>query len=277
MRTSLYDAIGVSNSSSTSEIRSALRALVRRFWAAPRDPSGDSEEALRFVSVAAGILTDDKRRDNYDVSLSPGVGAGPWRVLSASVRQSAAGHLTDVQSASAVDADVSQLSVDVARDVSLPGVEAFAENFPGETSRPVVWIIAAALAGLVFVSIAALALARQWASGPSVGFALGAVALALAALIGATTAQRARQTDGAQSLSHLAVIKWRRDGSVFIGVPPPQQDTAWLFRLRMAELTRSTNGYLVQSVPWRRVLARAFDLALSVWVVALFATLLWGL
>jgi hypothetical protein len=274
MRTSLYDAIGVSNSSSTSEIRAALRALVRRFWAVPRDPSGDSEEALRFVSLAAGILTDDRRRDNYDVSLSPGVGAGPWRVPSASARQSAVDHPTDLPSAAAIDVGVSQLSVDVARDVTLPSVEAFAENFPGETSRPIVGITAAALAAVVLVGIAALALAREWGAGPLVGLALGGAAVVLAALIGATTAQRACQSDGAQSLSHLAVIKWRRDGSVFVGVPPPQQDTAWLFRLRMAELTRSTNGYLVQPVPWRRVLARAFDLALSIWVVALLANLL---
>lgn len=274
MRTSLYDAIGVSNSSSTSEIRAALRALVRRFWAVPRDPSGDSEEALRFVSLAAGILTDDTRRDNYDVSLSPGVGTGPWRVPSASARQSAVDNPTDVPSAAAVDVGVSQLSVDVAREVTLPSVEAFAENFPGETSRPIVGITAAALVALVLVVIAALALAREWGGGPGVGLGLGAAAVALAALVGATTAQRARQHDGAQSLSHLAVIKWRRDGSVFVGIPPPQQDTAWLFRLRMAELTRSTNGYLVQSVPWRRVLARAFDLALSVWVVALLTNVL---
>ncbi len=274
MRTSLYAAIGVSNSSSTSEIRAALRALVRRFWAVPRDPSGDSEEALRFISLAAGILTDDRRRDNYDVSLSPGVGTGPWRVPFASARQSAADDPTDVPSAAAVDVGVSQLSVGVAREVTLPSVEAFAENFPGETSRPIVGITAAALVALVLVVIAALALAREWGGGPGVGLGLGAAAMAIAALIGATTAQRARQNDGAQSLSHLAVIKWRRDGSVFVGIPPPEQDTAWLFRLRMAELTRSTNGYLVQSVPWRRTLARAFDLALSVWVVALLANVL---
>lgn len=268
MRTSLYDAIGVGNGSAAGEIRSALRALVRRFWTVPRDPSGDSEEALRFISLAAAILTDDRRRDNYDASLSPGVGAGPWRIPVASARQSAIDE-PERRPSVVEESAISQLSVDIAQDVSLPSVEAFAENFPGEASRPVVWIAIASLIALVATVVGALLLARAVGHEVPVAAGIALIALVLAGILGANTAQRARQHEGGQSLSNLAVIKWRRDGSVFIGVPPPQQDTAWLFRLRVAELTRSTNGYLVQSLPWRRFLARAFDYSLL--ALALFS------
>ena len=77
MRNSLYDALEVNSSSSTHAIQAALRTVVRRFWAVPRDASGDSEEAVRFAALAAAILVDPVRRKDYDAALNPGVGAGP--------------------------------------------------------------------------------------------------------------------------------------------------------------------------------------------------------
>ncbi len=275
MRTSLYDAIGLSPGSSLAEIRAGLRALVRRFWSVPRDPSGDSEEALRFVSLAAAILTDEKRRDNYDASLSPGVGTGPWRIPTASARLSAIED-GDSQSPSDQEQLVSGLSVDAPKDLVLPSVEAFSENFPGESSRPLTWIVAASMFGILVALVGSLALAAQIAPGINLAAAIFGLLLLLATAIGAMTAQRAQQHQPGQSLSHLAVIKWRRDGSVFIGVPAPQQDTTWLFRLRLAELTRSNNGYLVQPAVWRRVMARAFDYSLvTLSLLILFEALAW--
>ena len=75
MRNSLYDALEVNSSSTIDGIKTALRVIVRRFWAVPRDASGDTEEAVRFVALAASILVDPVRRKGYDAVLNSGVAA----------------------------------------------------------------------------------------------------------------------------------------------------------------------------------------------------------
>ena len=92
-----------------------------------------------------------------------------------------------------------------------------------------------------------------------------AVAGALAGLLFAAALWlgRAREPAAAvASLSRLAIIKWRREGSIFIGLPPPQHDTAWIFKLRLMELTRSAAGFVTATNPWRRLVARLVDYSL---------------
>ncbi|MGL5002108.1 MAG: tetratricopeptide repeat protein, partial [Casimicrobium sp.] len=133
-----------------------------------------------------------------------------------------------------------------------------------------------------------------WSSG--VAYALGGVALIVAALLVFFTAALWMSTNNAMlvmlfvivlaivcatqtkifmtelagfTLSRLAVTKWRRESSVFVGNPPPQQDTAWIFRLRVMELTRSTSGFSSAPHFGLRVLARLADYALLAAVLLL--------
>ena len=87
MRNSIYDALEISASSSVAAVQAAVRTVVRRFWAVPRDASGDSEEAVRFAALAASILGNAVRRKDYDVALNPGVGSGPPGVCPSATRR----------------------------------------------------------------------------------------------------------------------------------------------------------------------------------------------
>ena len=266
MRNSLYDALEVSPSASTQTIKSALRGVVRRFWSVPRDASGDSEEAVRFAALAGAILVDRIRRKDYDAALNPGVGAGPWRLpIGGSAARDAAVLAGSTQSRILAEsgAEVSQLSVDASTPKSLPGVDALADPLPDGTawSSPLVWLgLAAALTLVVF---ACAWVVTVWFQGPiTYGLIAGVVAIA-ALLTGAFVLSRPKEAMGpAAGLSRLGIIKWRREGSVFIGVPPPQHDTAWIFKLRLMELTRSAAGFVTATNVQRRLFARFVDLSL---------------
>jgi hypothetical protein len=262
MRNSLYDALEVNSSSSVNAIQAALRAVVRRFWAVPRDASGDSEEAVRFAALAASILVDPVRRKDYDAALNPGVGAGPWRLPIAN-RESANDGSTNSRQMPDDAGEVSQLSIEAATPKSLPGVDALAETLPdGKAwSSPLVYVaLGAAFALLCF------ALSRPFHDWFSVSF-VEAIAIAGAATVvlyalAAWLSRRQELAGSAAGLSRLAIIKWRREGSIFIGAPPPQHDTAWIFKLRLMELTRSAAGFVTSSSPWRRFAARLVDYSL---------------
>ena len=266
MRNSLYDALEVNSSSTTDAIKVALRTVVRRFWAVPRDASGDSEEAVRFAALAASILVDPVRRKDYDAALNPGVGAGPWRLPIG--RHGGSGDAageggTHSRIMAEGGVEVSQLTIEAVVPKALPGVDALSESLPDGNAwaSPLMWAA---------FGIACLAL---WfaAARPFPGWfnlslvqallvALGAVAAAYA--VSAWLSRSQEVAVAAAGLSRLAIIKWRREGSIFIGTPPPQHDTAWIFKLRLMELTRSASGFVTSSNPWRRLAARLVDYAL---------------
>lgn len=66
-----YTVLGVSPDASQGEIRSAFRALVRRYHPDTRDDAKHptSDAALRSVLTAYGILRDPELRRQYDRSL----------------------------------------------------------------------------------------------------------------------------------------------------------------------------------------------------------------
>lgn len=262
MRNSLYDALEVHSSSSVDAIQAALRAVVRRFWAVPRDASGDTEEAVRFAALATSILVDPVRRKDYDAALNPGVGAGPWRLPIAS-RDAANEGGTQSRAFGDEGMEVSQLSIEATILRALPGVDALAEPLPdGKTwASPISWVVLA-LAWLLLW----YALTRpfpQWFELSSTEAGLIASGVMAVAFAMAAWMSRNQEVAGAAAvLSRLAIIKWRREGSIFIGAPPPQHDTAWIFKLRLMELTRSASGFVTSASPWRRLIARFIDYAL---------------
>src|SRR6478672_236531 len=74
MKATLYDALGISPTSSDEEVRAALRGLIRKYYAKTRDGQGNVEEALRFINHASRILGDSERRGRYDHELSRSAG-----------------------------------------------------------------------------------------------------------------------------------------------------------------------------------------------------------
>ncbi len=70
MKATLYDALGISPTSSDEEVRAALRGLIRKYYAKTRDGQGNVEEALRFINHASRILSDTERRERYDNELT---------------------------------------------------------------------------------------------------------------------------------------------------------------------------------------------------------------
>jgi len=266
MRNSLYDALEVSPSASTQTIQTALRGVVRRFWSVPRDASGDSEEAVRFAALAGAILVDRIRRKDYDAALNPGVGAGPWRLpIGGSAARDAAVEAGSTQSRILAESgsEVSQVSVEASTPKSLPGVDALADPLADGTAwaSPMVWLGLAV--ALMLVVLGCAWFVPVWFDGPvSYGFVSALVAVA-ALMMGAFALSRPKEAMGpAAGLSRLGIIKWRREGSIFIGAPPPQHDTAWIFKLRLMELTRSAAGFVTATNVQRRLFARLTDYAL---------------
>ena len=274
MRNSLYDALEVNSSSSTAVIQAALRTVVRRFWAVPRDASGDSEEAVRFAALAAAILVDPVRRKDYDAALNPGVGAGPWRLPIAGRQGGTASPEGATHSRIlAGDGDeLSQVATEAVLPKALPGVDALAEPLPDGTAwaSPLVWVALLAASSLLCYSLARAF--ADWSALSLTAALVSGVGCTVVVFAFASWMSRSQEVAGAAaSLSRLAIIKWRREGSIFIGAPPPQHDTAWIFKLRLMELTRSASGFVTAASPWRRLGARLIDYALI--AVVLYAAI----
>jgi len=73
MKPTLYEALGLSPSAADSEIKAALRRLVRRYYAKTRAGHTDVEEALRFLNHASHVLGNSQRRADYDSELARGI------------------------------------------------------------------------------------------------------------------------------------------------------------------------------------------------------------
>ncbi len=72
-----YDTLGVSKSASKDEIKKAFRSLASKYH--PDKKTGD-EAKFKEISEAYSILSDDKKRAEYDTmgSYSAGGQGGPW-------------------------------------------------------------------------------------------------------------------------------------------------------------------------------------------------------
>jgi hypothetical protein len=269
MRSTLYEALGIDVNSDEPTIRAALRAVLRRFWSTPRDASGDNEEAVRFVALASGVLCNEDRRDRYDASMRAAGNNNPWRgeVLGGNVSGG-----TSISRGAVVE-EVSNVEEDDFPQSGahlLPIVPALANPLPEASNWADAYVFAAALSAvLLLIGCAWFALSESLGAWVAIG--VGVIGFAVCAAAAFTMKRDA--DEAVSSLSHLAITKWRREGSVFVGNPPPQQDTAWIFRLRVMELTRSAAGYSSVARIGARLLARAVDYAL----IALVAVLLIGL
>jgi hypothetical protein len=270
MRSSIYDALEVSASAPVSAIQVALRRVVRRFWAVPRDASGDSEEAVRFAALGAAILVDTPRRKDYDAALNPGVGTGPWRLpIGRQANPDGSTGSTNSRVLGEGSVEPSQLSTEAKPPTALPGVDALAEPLPDGSAwaSPLVFVAAAAAWLLLCYAFTWRFIESVPVLGPGEALMVGTAVAAVLAAVAMWLCRPHEPAAAAASLSRLAIIKWRREGSIFIGVPPPQHDTAWIFKLRLMELTRSAAGFVTATSVIRRVTARLIDYALVALVI----------
>jgi hypothetical protein len=267
MRATFYEALEVPATAETSTIKSALRAVLRRFWSVPRDPSGDTEEAVRFVALGAGMLTQVERREQYDTQARRGVSTNPWRTGGDGA--SGDSNLL-VAGSNNGSAQLPTATADAQR--AIPTVHALTDPLP-ELDY---WSsgIAYALSAVVLAAAAIFAyFATRQMLGNNGSMLVMLAVLALGLTLAAQTKVISSELSGF-SLARLAITKWRRETSVFVGNPPPQQDTAWIFRLRVMELTRSAAGYSSALHIGVRALARAADYALIAFAIVFVSVLI---
>src|SRR5258706_11688665 len=72
----LYDVLGIARNASADEIKKAHRKAVRQFHPDRNKNNPQAEEKFREAQAASDILTDRKRRQNYDQLGHAGVGVG---------------------------------------------------------------------------------------------------------------------------------------------------------------------------------------------------------
>lgn len=294
MKATLYEALGIAQSSPDEEVRAALRRLIRKYYAKTRDGQGNVEEALRFINHASRILGDSDRRKRYDQELALSNGTTEQRiahVVTHAVAES--GEQTDVGTAvPGEDEKDLDAALDQVLDSAMRSETAAERNHhhPGLTERvasfgrsPFATFAVCALFGtfiaaaIVFVTPAdAVLVAKQVLVWVTV------VLVALSAVYGAVhgLAYFRRRSDApVPSLlpqTDLAILNWRREKSVFLGTNQPPEDASWIFQLRMAELERAKSGRTSEARPWQRLAARFFDYAIWGLVLALLLSELKG-
>ena len=283
MKSTLYDALGISPASSDEEVRAALRGLIRKYYAKTRDGQGNVEEALRFINHASRILGDSERRERYDAELSRTEQDDAPPATPQAVEQALLGddEYTEVDAESVQGDPFGDGKLD-SEAAEVEG-EAPPHHHPGLTQRVASFsrspLLTYGLCGLFAAFIAAaivfvtpsdiVIVARQ-----VLGW-LTAATLVLAGVYGAVHGVvylRRRQSSARASLApqtDLAILNWRRERSVFLGREQPQEDASWIFQLRMAELERAKSGRTSEPRPWHRLAARMFDYAIWGLVLAL--------
>lgn len=267
MRATFYEALEVPSTAESSAVRAALRAILRRYWSVPRDPSGDTEEAVRFVALGSAILGDEQRRAEYDAQARRGVTTNPWRVGNDGAAIVGA-DMNALGLPGSHGAQSDNLSVAIGESRLLPAVHALTDPLPEKTE----WESAPAMIAALLVALCALGFAYWWLAplfSTLVVAALLVGLLVVGTIIGVQLRIATNELSGF-TLARLVVTKWRRESSVFIGNPAPAQDTAWIFRLRVMELTRSAAGYSSAPNMAIRAFARLTDYA----IVALALVLL---
>ena len=278
MKATLYDALGISPTSSDEEVRAALRGLIRKYYAKTRDGQGNVEEALRFINHASRILGDSERRGRYDHELSQSTGEDSLppaaQALLADDEHSDVGAATDTGDDALADPI----------DSGLPGEAAEApRHHPGLTERVASFgrspLLTYGLCGLFAVFIAAatvfvtpsdaVVVARQVLGWLVATFAVLAGIYGIVHGIVYLQRRHATTRSSLAPQTDLAILNWRRERSVFLGTNHPKEDASWIFQLRMAELERAKSGRTSEPRPWHRLAARLFDYAIWGLVLAL--------
>jgi DnaJ domain/Tetratricopeptide repeat/RDD family len=295
MKATLYEALGITATSSEEDVRAALRRLIRKYYAKTRDGQGNVEEALRFINHASRILSDPERRERYDQELAVSSGTTEQRiahVVSNAVAE--AGEQTDVGKIEEPLYHKSQEAMDEELETGLDADEPPVErnsHHPGLTERvasfgrsPIVTVGLCAFFGafiaaaIVFVTPAdTILVAKQvlvWLTITLLGLTLVYGAVHGVAFL---SHRRASPQAGLVPQTDLAILNWRREKSVFLGTNQPQEDASWIFQLRMAELERAKSGRTSEPRPWQRLAARIFDYSIWGLVLALLLSELRGL
>lgn len=282
MKPTLYEALGLSRTAAQSEIKAALRRLVRRYYAKTRAGDADVEEALRFLNHASHVLGNPGRRAEYDVNLAENSQVEDSLTTPGGSQKSDAAHVSKSEtgrsqavSEHAVQREKPSSSVELARGWSAQLAE-FRRTRAGQ------------LTGLLigaFVFLMAWQYALPSISGAGTlkfGLLLLAVVLGTASVVFAVVHLLCRSAwplpavENVNSLVEGMIPRWRRDRTVFIGADVPVEDATWLFRLRMAELKRVSAERVSDPQPAMRLLARMFDYALwGMTVIGVPSLLVW--
>ena len=281
MKATLYDALGISPTSSDEEVRAALRGLIRKYYAKTRDGQGNVEEALRFINHASRILGDGERRVRYDEELTRNAAQEEVPTVLA-VDQALLGddEHTDAGAVTTPGSDnIERLESEIADHTP----EVAPAHHPGLTERVASFsrspVLTFGLCGLFATFITAaivfvtpsniVVVARQVLGWWTAAFLL---LLAIYGIVHGFVYLRRHRSSARSGLTpqtDLAILNWRRERSVFFGESQPQEDASWIFQLRMAELERAKSGRTSEPRPWHRLAARLFDYAIWGLVLAL--------
>jgi hypothetical protein len=288
MKSTLYDALGIVPTSSDEEVRAALRALIRKYYAKTRDGQGNVEEALRFINHASRILGDAERRERYDEELTRTADDDDL-----TPRQSIDNALLGDDEHTEVDAATvpgEGIGDDVDSELPTTRQDVPATHHPGLTERVASFrrspFLTYGLCALVGLFIAAAIVVVTPPDIVVVARSVLGSFLVVAAMLGAVygivhgiTLLQRRRNAGRSALvpqTDLAILNWRRERSVFLGTNQPQEDASWIFQLRMAELERAKSGRTSEPRPWHRLAARMFDYAIWGLLLALLLSQLRG-
>ena len=283
MKSTLYDALGISPSSSDEEVRAALRGLIRKYYAKTRDGQGNVEEALRFINHASRILGDSERRVRYDAELTRSVENDEPPPTSQAVDHALLGDDEHSEVGAATDPGDPLDSERLDTEVSDDAPDKPALHHPGLTERVAAFsrspLLTFGLCGVFIAFIAAaiafvtpndfVVVARQVLGWLTAAFV---VLAGIYGIVHGFVYLRRRQASARSTLTpqtDLAILNWRRERSVFFGNEQPQEDASWIFQLRMAELERAKSGRTSEPRPWHRLAARLFDYAIWGLVLAL--------
>jgi DnaJ domain/RDD family/Tetratricopeptide repeat len=287
MRASLYEALGIAPTASDEEVRTALRRLIRKYYAKTRDGQGNVEEALRFINHASRILSDPERRTRYNGELAHADGTAEQPIAHVATNAIAAeGEQTDVgppvvETAAALAAQTAEADAAVKRSIHHPGLTEPVASF----GRPIFVTIALCVLLGAFIAAAIVTVMPvdtvQVAKHVLVWLTLTLLMLTVVYGVVHSFAWSRRRgsaspAQGLMPQTDLAILNWRREKSVYLGTNQPQEDASWIFQLRMAELERAKTGRTSEPRPWNRLGARLFDYAIWGIVLALLLSELRG-
>ena len=283
MKPTLYESLGLSQTAAESEIKAALRRLVRRYYAKTRAGHADVEEALRFLNHASHILGNPARRAEYDAELAENVRTeSTLTTIGGSLKEDEASAPPTVSGSG-----ISITAMGLPRDKPPPAIE-LVRGWSAQLAD-IRRTRAGQLAGLLIVAFVFL-LVWHFAlpagnAAPILKFGLAMLILLLgvaAAVVFAVVHALSRSIwrppvpEGPITLVEGMIPRWRRDRTVFMGTGAPVEDATWLFRLRMAELKRVSAERVSDPQPAMRLFARLFDYALwGMAVLAVLSLLVW--
>jgi uncharacterized RDD family membrane protein YckC len=283
MKATLYDALGILPTSSDEEVRSALRGLIRKYYAKTRDGQGNVEEALRFINHASRILSDGDRRERYDEELLRSIDDEDLVPSRQAVDHALLGDDAHTEVGAATGPAAEAIADPLDSELPDDKAEVPATHHPGLTERVASFsrspLLTYGLCGLfgAFIALAivfvtpsdVVVVARSVLGGLTVAFLILAGVYAIVHGVVVVRRRHASTRSPLVPQTDLAILNWRRERSVFLGTNQPQEDASWIFQLRMAELERAKSGRTSEPRPWHRLSARVFDYAIWGLVLAL--------